>query len=129
MDVTEPPGTAPATQPPPSEAADLPETPREKMARCLSFLVETDEIHYGGYLPFAMPLKVTARNHCSFSFEGPDVSVEVRAIPLYGEGTMARAVGRFQDPIPPQGRSETQMVLVCTRCDEVTYRYEAKLAP
>ena len=123
MEVTVPrPEPAPPTQP-------LPETPHDKMARCLSFAVESDEIHYGGYSPVLSPVKVTASNGCSFSFEGPDVSVEVQAIPLHGEGTIASAVGQFRDPIPSRGSSETQLVLSCPRCDEVTHRFEVRLLP
>ena len=116
-----------AAQSPHPEVTVSPETPRDKMARCLTFKVENDEIHYGGYSPLISPVKVTASNACSFSFEGPDVSVEVRALPVHGEGTIVRAVGQFRDPIPSRGTSETQMVIACPRCDEVTHRFEVRL--
>lgn len=116
-------------RPAPSQATATPETARDKMARCLSFRVENDEIHYGGYSPIITPLKVTGSNSCSFSFEGPDVSIEVRAVPLHGEGTIVRAVGQFRDPIPSRGQAETQIVIACPRCDEVTHRFEVRLAP
>ena len=115
------PASVPATQ--------RPETAHDKMARCLSFKVENDEIHYGGYSPMISPLKVTASNACSFSFEGPGVSVEVRAVPLHGEGTIVGAVAQFQQVIPPRGTSETQIVIACPRCDQVTHRFEVSLMP
>ena len=115
------PESAPATK--------VPETAHDKMARCLSFKVENDEIHYGGYSPMISPLKVTVLNSCGFSFEGPGVSVEVLAVPLHGEGKIAGAVAQFQDVIPPRGSSETQMVIGCPRCDQVTHRFEVRLLP
>jgi hypothetical protein len=124
----EPAATA-AASPPRPEVTDLPETPRNKMARCLTFRVETDEVHVGGYSPLLVQVKVTASNACSFSFEGPDVSIEVRAMPLHGEGTIAQAIAQFQDPIPSRGTSETEVALACPRCDEVTHRFEAHLRP
>jgi hypothetical protein len=99
------------------------------MARCLSFKVEDDDVHYGGYSPALSPLKVTVLNSCGFSFEGPGVSVEVRAVPLHGEGTIVGTVAQFLDVIPPRGRSETQVNIVCPRCDQVTHRFEVRLAP
>jgi hypothetical protein len=110
-------------------ATPAPETAHDKMARCLSFKVENDEVHYGGYSPMISPLKVTASNACSFSFEGPGVSVEVRAVPLHGEGTIVGTVAQFQQVIPPRGTSETQVVIGCPRCDQVTHRFEVRLAP
>jgi hypothetical protein len=123
------PAPAPAATAPLPEVTELPETPHDKLARCLSFRVENDEIHYAGYAPSVLPLKVTASNVCPFSFEGPSVSVEVRAIPSYGEGTIVRVVGNFQEPIPSLGRSETQFLIACPRCDQIAHRFEARLLP
>lgn len=117
------------TMAPPEQATKVPESAHDKMARCLSFKVENDEIHYGGYSPMISPLKVTVLNACGFSFEGPGVSVEVRAVPLHGEGTIVGTVAQFQDVIPSRGRSETQVVIGCPRCDQVTHRFEARLLP
>jgi hypothetical protein len=123
------PALAPAATAPLPEVTQPPETPHDKMARCLSFRVENDEIHYAGYAPSVLPLKVTASNVCPFSFEGPSVSIEVRAIPSYGEGAIVRVVGNFQEPIPSLGRSETQFLIACPRCDQVAHRFEARLLP
>lgn len=123
------PEPAPTPQPSRPEPTAIPETPHDKMARCLTFRVETDEVHYGSYSPLLSPVKVTVTNACAFSFEGADVSVEVRAFPLHGEGSIARNVGQFQEPIPSRGSTETQMLLACQRCDAVSHRFEVRLLP
>jgi hypothetical protein len=129
MEVTLPPRPAvpEAVSAPTAEPTPVPpEMLHEKMARCLSFQVEDDEIH-GVLMPFATQLRVTVTNNCDFSFAGSEVWFEARAVPNHGGGTSAREVGRFQDPIEARSRAETAIVLSCPRCYAPTHRLEASI--
>jgi hypothetical protein len=129
MEVTLPPRptvpeavSAPTVGPSPVPA----ETLHDKMARCLSFQAEDDEIH-GVLMPTATRLRVIVTNNCDFSFAGSEVWFEARAIPNRGGGTSAREVGRFQTPIEARSRAETAIVLSCPRCYAASHTLEASL--
>ncbi len=116
--------SAPTAEPVPAQV----ETMREKMARCLTLEVVDDLLHSTVPRETSTQVRVSVRNSCSFSFVGPDVWYEVRAIPRRGGGTGARKVGRFNGgPIEPKSRAELVDVLECPACYEESYLYEARL--
>lgn len=115
--------SAPTVEPSPVPAETL---LHEKMARCLSFQAEDDEIH-GVLMPAATQLLVTVINRCDLSFAGSEVWFEARATPNRGAGSSAREVGRFQTPIEARGRAETRIILSCARCYAATHRLEASI--
>lgn len=111
----------------PTSAPALPETEREKMARCLSFAVEDDEVH-AVYMPTKTQVRVFVTNRCDFSFAGSDVWIEARAVPRSGGGVAARLTTRFDGgPLEPRRRAEMVLVLDCPMCYAASHRYEASL--
>lgn len=112
---------------PPAGASSSAESLHDKMARCLSFLVEDDEVHSVSR-QFSTQVRVTVRNSCDFSFVGSDVWFEARAIPMRGGGTAARKVAPFTGgPIEARGRAELVTVLECPACYSDTHTYEVSL--
>jgi hypothetical protein len=114
--------SAPTVEPSPVPAEML----HDRMARCLTFRAEDDEVHAVS-MQFATQVRVTVINSCDYSFAGSEVWFEARAIPHRGGGTSARETGRFQDPIEARSRAETVIALSCPMCYAATHRLEASL--
>jgi hypothetical protein len=128
MEPTEPPSLATIT-PFPASAFEPRQEPtpaslHEEMQRCLKFSAENESI--GGALEGAARVKVTIKNQCNVDFSWNDVWVEVRAMRVGVQGTVAREVTRLYGGIRAFGEAEA-MVVVVGPSNGPFFHYEASL--